>query len=168
MTEPAAAASATPPTPAPPGESASITTRFGDLAIDPEKMITFDRGLYGLEHHRRFLLTNVPDWPDFFKLLQSIDDPSLSLIVLPLESGDGPIDPADLQDACTNIGYDPTATAAIGIVTMRDDNNNQVFTVNLKAPVLIDCQHRLGRQHVFASEKYALRHPLQAHDSSEG
>ena len=53
----------------------SIVTRFGDLAVDPDKIISFDQGLYGLEHHRRFLLTEVPGWPDFFKLLQAVDDP---------------------------------------------------------------------------------------------
>ncbi|MDH3664511.1 MAG: hypothetical protein OEU92_31610, partial [Alphaproteobacteria bacterium] len=79
MTEPATA-SPVAHAPTPPVEPVSIATRFGDLAIDPDKVITFDRGLYGLEHHRRFLLTNVPDWPGFFKLLQSIDDPGLGLI----------------------------------------------------------------------------------------
>lgn len=142
-----------------------IATRFGELAFDLEKIITFDQGLYGFEHQRHFLLSKVPGWPDFFKLLQAVDDPSLSLIVLPLEGGNGPIDPEDFDQACATLGYDPTATAVIGIVTMRDDCNNQVFTVNLKAPVLIDSRQRKGRQHVFASEKYPLRHPLEAHQA---
>ena len=145
----------------------SIVTRFGDLAVDPDKIISFDQGLYGLEHHRRFLLTEVPGWPDFFKLLQAVDDPNLSLIVLPLEGGNGPIDPQDFAEACKTIGYDAAKTTVIGIVTMRDDSNNQVFTVNLKAPLLIDSSHRSGRQHVFASEKYPLRHPLRPHDQRE-
>ena len=54
------------------------------------------------------------------------------------------------------------------IVTMREDNNSQVFTVNLKAPLLIDSAKRTGRQHVFAGEHYPLRHPLQANDRNEG
>lgn len=138
-----------------------IVTRFGKLAFDPETILTFDQGLYGFEHQRRFFLTQVPDWPDFFKLLQSMDDPNLSLIVLPLEGGNGPIDPKDFAQACESLGYDPMSTSVIGIVTMREDSSNQVFTVNLKAPLLIDSRRRVGRQHVFASEKYPLRHPLQ-------
>jgi len=145
-----------------------IDTRFGELAIDPAKVITFYRGLYGFEHQRRFLLSQVPNWPDFFKLLQAVDDPSLSLIVLPLEGGNGPIDPADFNEACATLGYDPAATAVIGIVTMRDDHNNQVFTINLKAPLLIDSSRREGHQHVFASEKYPLRHPLETQNENEG
>lgn len=168
MTQPAAAPSDTAiHTPTSSASAGSIATRFGDLTVDPEKVITFDRGLYGLEHHRRFLLTSVPGWPDLFKLLQAVDDPNLSLIVLPLEGGDGPIDPADFTEACRTLGYDPKATMVIGIVTMRDDSNSQVFTVNLKAPLLIDSHRRSGRQHVFASEKYPLRHPLKAHEQTE-
>lgn len=142
----------------------SISTRFGDLTVDADKIITFDQGLYGLEHHRRFLLTEVPGWPDFFKLLQAVDDSRFSLIVLPLEVAEGPIDPGDFADACRTLGYNPAVTLVIGIVTMRDDGGSQVFTVNLKAPLLIDSDRRQGRQHVFASEKYHLRHPLQAPD----
>jgi len=74
-----------------------IVTRFGELTVNPDKIIIFDRGIYGFEHQRRFLLNKVPGWPDFFKLLQSVDDPNLSLIVLPLEGGNGPIDPADFS-----------------------------------------------------------------------
>ncbi len=145
-----------------------ISTRFGDLVADPEKVIRFERGLYGFEHQRHFFLAQVPGWPDFFQLLQAIDDPSLGLIVMPLDGDDGPIQPADFNDACATLGYDPDATAAIGIVTMREDNNSQVFTVNLKAPLLIDSAKRIGRQHVFAGEHYPLRHPLQANDRNEG
>lgn len=154
------------PAPAPAVSVGSIATRFGDFAIDPEKIIAFEQGLYGLEHHRRFLLTEVPGWPGFFKLLQAIDDPRLSLIVLPLESQDGPIDPLDFVNACSTIGYDPAATAVIGIVTMRDDGDRQMFTVNLKAPLLIDSNRRSGRQHVFTNDRYPLRHPLQTHDQA--
>ena len=167
MTQPAEALiDGAAPAPAPAVSIGTIATRFGDFAIDPEKVITFEQGLYGLEHHRRFLLTEVPSWPGFFKLLQAIDDPRLSLIVLPLESRDGPIDPRDFDHACGTIGYDPAATAVIGIVTMRDDGDCQMFTVNLKAPLLIDSHRRSGRQHVFANDRYPLRHPLQAHDQT--
>jgi flagellar assembly factor FliW len=163
MTQPqpaAADAVANPPTDH--GGVNTIVTRFGELAVDPDKVIAFDEGLYGLEQHRQFLLTSVPGWPAFFKLLQAVDDPGLSLIVLPLDGGEGPIDSEDFTQACRALGYAPETTAVIGIVTMRDDSANQVFTVNLKAPLLIDSVRRCGRQHVFASEKYHLRHPLAA------
>ncbi len=143
-----------------PAESRSIATRFGELTIDEDKIITFTEGLYGLEQHRQYILTDVPDWPEIFKLLQAVDDPQLSLIVLPLQGVGGPIDPTDFAQACRSLAFDESATTVLGIVTMRANSENQVFTVNLKAPLLIDTERRQGRQHVFASEKYRLRHPL--------
>lgn len=149
-------------TPSHAADGGSIATRFGDLSVDPEKVITFDRGLYGLEHQHRFMLTSVSGWPDIFKLLQSVDDPGLSMIVLPLDMDDGAIDAADFAQACDALSYDPETTLAIGIVTMRQDVQGQAFTVNLKAPLLIDSVNRRGHQHVFTSEKYRLRQALPA------
>lgn len=146
----------------------SIITRFGELTIDEHRIINFIDGLYGLEQHRQYLLSNVPDWPEVFKLLQAVNDPKLSLIVLPLEGAGGPIDRADFAHACQMLGFKEEATTVLGIVTMRANSENQVFTVNLKAPLLIDTGRRLGRQHVFASEKYHLRHPLPVDQDREG
>jgi flagellar assembly factor FliW len=143
-----------------PAVSRSIVTRFGELAIDEDKLVTFIGGLYGLEQHRHYILTKVPDWPEVFNLLQAVDDPQLSLIVLPLEGVGGPIDPSDFAQACRMLAFDEKTTIVLGIVTMRAQSEIQGFTVNLKAPLLIDTERRQGRQHVFASERYDLRHPL--------
>ena len=146
----------------------SVVTRFGELVIDDDKIITFPEGLYGFEQHHRYILTKVPDWPDVFKLLQAVDDPHLSLIVLPLEGVGGPIDRTDFAEGCRMLGFSEQATTVLGIVTMRSQTDNQIFTVNLKAPLLIDTERRQGRQHVFASEKYQMRHPLPLHENQEG
>lgn len=146
--------------PVEPTASHTITTRFGELAVDEAKIVTFIDGLYGLEQHRRFILTSVPGWPELFKLLQSVDDPELNLIVLPLETPGSSVEPSDFAEACQQLTFNKDATTVLGIVTVRAQSNNQTFTVNLKAPVFIDAEKRQGRQHVFASEKYHLRHPL--------
>lgn len=151
-----------------PDQVETINTRFGDLTIDKDRIVTFVEGLYGLEQHRHYMLTSVPDWPDSFKLLQAVADPQLSLIVLPLECAGGPIDRDDIDEACSILGFDEDATIILGIVTMRADGESQVFTVNLKAPVLVDTARRVARQHVFASDKYRLRHVLPMDAQDEG
>ena len=160
-----------PPPAAPPASRTAgrtIVTRFGELAIDENKIITFSDGLYGFEQHRHYIMTRVPGWAEVFKLLQAIDDPQLSLIVLPMEGGAGPIDRADFSHACGMLGFDQEATAVLGIVTMRAGGQNQGFTVNLKAPLLIDTDRRIGRQYVFADDKYHLRHPMPVDQNDEG
>lgn len=146
----------------------SIVTKFGELVIDDSKVVRFTDGLYGLEPHRDFVLTAVPSWPDMFKLLQAVDDPQLSLIVLPLDGTGGPIDPADFSQACRGLGFNQQTTIALGIVTMRAQGDDHAFTVNLKAPILIDSERRQGHQYVFADEKYHLRHPLPMDAEQDG
>lgn len=155
-----AAAAATAAPPLGPAAGRTIVTRFGELVINENKIITFIDGLYGFEQHHHYIMTQVPGWAEVFKLLQAVDDPQLSLIVLPMEGGAGPIDQADFAHACDMSGFAKDATAVLGIVTMRTDGQNQGFTVNLKAPLLIDTIRRIGRQFVFADDKYHLRHPL--------
>lgn len=149
-------------------ETGSITTRFGEFTIHEDKIIAFPKGLYGFEQHQQFMLTNVPNWPNTFRLLQATDDPALSLIVLPLKDAGEPIDRKDFTEACNMLGFDEEKTAVLGLVTMRPHSQDHAFTVNLKAPLLIETEKRQGCQHVFASDKYLLRHPLPVDEQQEG
>ena len=158
----------TPPLQAPIEEAPTIATRFGDFTIDDDKIITFAKGLYGFEQQHQFMLTNVPNWPSTFKLLQAIDDPALGLIVLPLKDAGEPIDRKDFTEACDILGYDHEKTAILGLVTMRPHSQDHAFTVNLKAPLLIETEKRQGCQHVFSNDKYLLRHPLPVDEQQGG
>ena len=89
-----------------------------------------------------------------------MDDPSLSLIALPLKEAGEVIDRQDFSEACGSLDFDEEKTAILGLVTMRSHSQDQAFTVNLKAPLLIETEARQGCQYVFTSDKYLLRHPL--------
>lgn len=95
-----------------------------------------------------------------FKLLQSVDHPELAFLVLPLDPLAGPISRSDLALACDALGCDWESLAVLGIVTVRSDAEGVRFSINLKAPLLIDTGRQVGRQHVFTSESYPLRHDL--------
>ena len=167
MTEPAALASrAAPPLPAPPPAApspdapSSIATRFGEVALRPDRLIAFPSGVLGFAHCRRYALVDLPDLRVVFKLLQSVDQPELAFLVLPLDPLAGPISASDLAAACDGLGFDWQSLAALAIVTVRSAAEGVCFSINLKAPLLIDTARRVGRQHVFASESYPLRHDL--------
>jgi flagellar assembly factor FliW len=138
----------------------SIITRFGVVSVDRERLITLSNGLLGFARWRRFALTNVPDREVVFKLLQSVEDPELAFLVLPLDPLRGPIARADLELACQSLGIEPPSLAVLGIVTARPEAQGVRFTANLKAPLLIDSARRLGYQHVLARDSYSLHHPL--------
>lgn len=56
------------------------TTRFGELSIVEEKVITFRDGIPGFPESKRFVILDHKDTP--LKWLQSIDEPDLAFIIV--------------------------------------------------------------------------------------
>lgn len=149
------------PDPTPPAaQMATIETRFGPLALDPDRLIELRGGLLGFADRHHFALLDLPDANVPFKLLQSVNDPDLAFLVMPIDPAEGAIDSVDLLQATATLGFDGSALAVLGIVTVRQDEQGVHFTVNLRAPLLIDTERRAGAQYVLAKEAYQLRHPL--------
>jgi flagellar assembly factor FliW len=149
-------------TAAPPSAAApaSIATRFGTFALDPARLITLPSGLLGFADCHRFALADLPDPKGPLKLLQSVDEPELAFLVLPIDPDAELIAHADLELACQALGFDWSALAVLGLVTVRPEAEGVHFSINLKAPLLVDTGRQIGRQHVFAGEAYPLRYDL--------
>jgi flagellar assembly factor FliW len=141
-------------------EAPPLLTRFGPLALDPERIIAFPQSLLGFGGRHRYMLAEIPGASVAFKLLQSIDDAELSFVVLPLDPNDGPIAGPDLAAACRALGIEDAALALLAIVTLRAEAPQVDCTINLRAPLLVDTARRLGYQHVLPDDAYPLRHPL--------
>jgi flagellar assembly factor FliW len=146
-------------------EAPPLLTRFGALALDPDRIILFPRGLLGFADQHHYMLADIPGNGAAFKLLQSVDDVDLSFVVLPLDRSEGPIAGADLVAAGAALAIEEASLAVLAIVTLRADAARVDFTVNLRAPLLIDTARRLGYQHVLTNDAYSLRHPLPRADA---
>ncbi|HEX6141278.1 MAG TPA: flagellar assembly protein FliW [Geminicoccaceae bacterium] len=138
----------------------ALLTRFGPIVVDPARTIRIPQGLFGFGHRTRFVLADLPERDVPFKLLQSVDDPALGFLVLPLV-GDAPVRRRDLELAARQSGIAPEALIGLAIVTLRATPGDLRCTLNLKAPILIDSERRLGMQHVLAKDDYDVRHPLR-------
>ncbi len=131
------------------------TTRFGALHIEAEDIISFPTGLLGLEDCRHWVLladaqNNALGW------LQSASRPEVALAVVSprrfvphyqfrvFRSELAPLDLADVRDA--------QVLTIVG-------KNEQSITLNLKAPVVINLERRLGRQ-VVANGDQPVQHEL--------
>lgn len=136
-----------------------MPTRFGPVAVEPERVISIPHGLFGFTGRTRFVIAELPERDVPFKLLQSIDDPDLGFLVLPL-TGDAPVRRQDLESAARRAGIASEALVGLAIVTLRAAPGEVRCTINLKAPILIDSERRVGMQHVLQAERYAVRHPV--------
>lgn len=119
------------------------TTQFGEIEYTQDRVISFEAGLFGFEEYKKFLLIKREE--DLFFWLTSIDEPE---IVFPL-FGVNILD--DNYPAAE--GNEPFA-----VVTLN--SNPAEITVNLKAPVYIDQELKVGQQKILDNDKYAVDYNL--------
>ena len=138
-----------------------IESRFGRVTVNPQQPILFPSGLLGMPGKANFCLTHFPsEKMARFKLLQSLDDISLSFITLPVDVQNPLIDCADIEQAAKDLGMPINDVAVLFIVTVHRESGIAKLTVNARAPVLVHVSRRLAVQHVFAHTKYLIRQPL--------
>ncbi|MGE0606239.1 MAG: flagellar assembly protein FliW [Pirellulales bacterium] len=119
-----------------------LTTRFGVLEIENDDLIVFPAGLFGLEDCRDWVLL-ADAQNDALGWLQSTSRPEVALAVVSprrfvpayqlkaLRSDLRPLDLVQMEDA--------QVLAVVG-------QNERGITLNLKAPLVINVDKRLGRQ----------------------
>lgn len=135
-----------------------FTTRFGDVEIVEEDVLHFNEGLLGFGNLRTFVLLDDPN-DEIFAWLQSCEMPDVAFPVLEPElfatSFKLNLTRHDLASlSAENEGQ----VRAFSIITIPD--NPTLMTANLKAPVIINIQKRVGRQCVLQDSQLAIREPI--------
>lgn len=139
-----------------------IASRFGEITVDPASAISFTRGLLGMPDRQRFVLTNFPSEKlRDFMLLQSLEDAALSFICLPILAGGNPfIEREDIAEIGRALHIADSDLAMLLIVSVHRQPDQVKLSVNVRAPLVIDAQRRLGVQHVFQHDRYKVQHML--------
>lgn len=138
-----------------------IVSRIGEVEILDANLVTFPRGVLGFEGRSDFAVVNLPQpGMERFKLLQSTEDPDLGFIVTEAASAAAAIDPVDLKDAYKQCDIRPSDALTLLIVSIRKEGDSVEMSANLRAPIIIDMQRRIGRQHVMSNGRYPIRFVL--------
>lgn len=122
-----------------------------------ESALDFPDGIPGFPSVRRFLLTDLTEDDDVpFQVLQSIEDPDLSMVVtIPwafFPDYAPEIDEADRADLDL---HDPEDAVVFCAVTAEPDSG--AFYVNLLGPFVVNARTRRGRQVVLADPDLSPR-----------
>ncbi|MBI1373029.1 MAG: flagellar assembly protein FliW [Phycisphaera sp.] len=132
------------------------SSRFGPIEVDPQRLITLSGGLLGYANHERYALIES-DSDGFFFWLQSTEDARLAFVVtdpaLFLPAYRPPLRREQLND----LGLTSAAEAQTLVIVNKHHNT---LTGNLKGPIVIDPQRRVGRQLVLAEARYSAKHVL--------
>lgn len=139
----------------------ALQTRFGEMTVDPDAVLRLPRGLMGFGELHEYALATLPEERyGRFRVLQSIEAPDVSFIVLPYEPSDALIADVDLAAAFETLGVARDEGATLLIVSVRKAGDKPVVSVNLRAPVVIDLKRRNAWQCVLANPEYSVRHTL--------
>ena len=124
------------------------TGQFGDLHVEPQHVFRFTDGLLGFEDlHEYVLIADENSAP--LQWLISIEQPEIGFPVI------SPVF-IDAQYSAGKDYLDQERFATLVIVTLAQSG----MTVNMKAPVVLDCNDQTGKQLILSSDRYLPNQPL--------
>ncbi|MFS4458453.1 flagellar assembly protein FliW [Bdellovibrio sp. HCB2-146] len=134
------------------------TSRFGQVELKQEDVLTFPEGLLGFADLRQFALLDDPS-DEIFAWLQSCESPHIAFPVLEPELFSAQYK-VNLTKGDLEALKLPNQEAAryFSIVTIPDDPTQ--MTANLKAPVVVNVAARIARQCVLQDNSLAIREPI--------
>lgn len=133
------------------------TTRFGVIHMEPDAVLTFPNGILGLANCRHWVLL-ADTHNEALAWLQSTTRPDIAVAVVSprryvpgyqVRVASSELKSLDLKDV---------QQAEVLVIVSRNDFE---LTLNLKAPLIINLEQRLGRQ-VISNADQAVQYPLES------
>jgi flagellar assembly factor FliW len=133
-----------------------MTTRFGQIDVDQERIIRFPKGILGFPDHRDYALLQTNEEGSFF-WLQSVDRPELAFVVcdplLFVPDYQVPVKPEEFEQ----IALENMEQAQVFVIVNKVE---RTLTGNLQGPLVVNVANHQGLQLVLSEKKFNTRHPL--------
>ena len=134
------------------------TRRFGVIEVDESRVIRMKGGILGFEQRLAYTLV-IQDEDNPLWWLQSLEDGELAFVVIDPLVVRPDYQPEIPKAALTVLEISRKETMSLlAIVTIR----SQPFrvTANLRAPLVINADTRIGGQVVLEDDQYPVRHEI--------
>ena len=137
------------------------TKYFGEMDIAEAEVVRFPEQLPGLHDSHEYVIIRFYDDDDSLLCLQSLNEPALAFVVMnPFYLFEDYMPVLAPEDFRTLRAERDTLLVFYVIVVVHEDWIDS--TVNLRCPIAINPEMRLGKQVVMDNSSYGLRHPLNA------
>lgn len=138
------------------------TKWFGEIEIDRDKVITFDRGIIGFDEFKEFTVVYdaQKDAQSSTMWLQSLDEVSLALPVIKPELIFEHYDPIVEDELINSLGENIKDAELLVLVTLTVTQDIKEMTCNLKAPIIINVDTMKGIQLIADNDDYMVRYPI--------
>ena len=151
----------------------AVTRLFGTIDVADEKIITMEKGMIGFPELNHFALIFDEEKKDGgFKImwLQSMDDGDIAFPVTDPSYIDETYAPSVNEELIAHLG-DMNEENTYILVTVTVPKNVQDFSVNLKAPIVINTETNKGAQVITEDDvpvKYKIYDLLKAKKEKAG
>jgi flagellar assembly factor FliW len=134
------------------------TTRFGELEVNKNDIITFKEGLLGFEHLNKFFIVDPGD-RTLILWLQSVNDAAVAFPILEPKIYEPNYIVKLLPAELSSLELADLSCASIySILTIPQ--NIKEMSANLKAPIVINNKTKIARQIVLQDSKLEVRFAL--------
>lgn len=137
------------------------TRLFGEIDVDDQKILTFDKGVIGFEHLTRFTLIydNASETSSFITWLQSLDEPWFALPVINPFHVMTDYNPVVEDEILTSLGA-LTEENTVIFLTLTIPSDITQMTTNLKAPIVVNTDTKKGCQVIAENPDYVVKYNI--------
>lgn len=142
----------------------TIESRFGDITIRENDVVLLPEGIYGFEEYKTYALVKLPGQTlTSFHVLQCLDEVGLAFLLTPLMvEGKSLIPEGDLIEATDYLDLKFRSCDFYAITTAVEKGDKLELTLNLKAPIVVDRNHKRAWQHILEKSDYPIRQIISA------
>lgn len=137
----------------------AASTRFGEIEVAEDRVVTMTSPIPGFPDSRRFVLwLQKPDSPLMW--LHSLDEADLAFVVMQpaaLIPGYQPAIPASVRD---ELRWSPGDEVEVLVILTIPHGRPHEMTANLLGPIILNVTARMGKQIVLDPAKYDSRCPV--------
>ena len=134
------------------------TSRFGEVEVSEDTLLTFPSGLVGFPAIQQFVVLDVAE-DCHYQWLQAICEPDLAMVIVDVHFIDTEFRAQISDEGLTELGMTETDPVLImAVVTIPSGRPDQA-TANLRAPLVVNLRTRKGKQ-LILHESIPLRFPL--------
>lgn len=137
------------------------TDYFGEVEYSEEDLVTIPDGIFGFTDLKRYLPLCLDDENDLMLLFQSTERPEVAFVVINPVFLRQDYSPLLTPEELSFLGVSESGELSYYVICVLRDNYLE-NTVNLKCPLAINPQTRIGMQVIMENSPYGFRHKLSS------
>ncbi len=140
------------------------TSRFGELKVSEDTLLTFPTGLVGFPAVREFVVLDVAEDCQY-QWFQAIKVPDLALVIIDIHLLDPEFKAEVSDEGLAELEITQTDPVLIMAVVTIPSGQPEQATANLRAPLVVNLRTRKGKQ-LILHESIPLRFPLMPEEEA--